>query len=160
MTSLAREVETLLRSQNALLAGAFTAAADVRQVDGADASRVRVRQALEDFVRSFESLDAFDTALHSAPIGFPRAAFEECETLLREQARIAVDAADALMRIAEDSGVPASTYTDLKQRRDEWHSAITWTDEDYASSPEFMGLFQDAVEEYEAGDTEEGGFGR
>ena len=156
MTSLAREVETLLRSQNALLAGTFTAAADVRQVDGADASRVRVRQALEDFVRSFESLDAFDTA----PIDFPRAAFEECETLLREQARIAVDAADALMRIAEDSGVPASTYTDLKQRRDEWHSAITWTDEDYASSPEFMGLFQDAVEEYEAGDTEEGGFGR
>ncbi len=160
MQLLTREVETLLRSQNALFAGALHAQADLREADGVGAERARWAQLLEDFGNGFDSLDAFDSSLHGVSLGFSKEMFAEFEALLQETACRYVAAADALMRGAEDAGVPARSYRNLKQRRDEWHAAIAWTDEDYPASPEFMDLLKDAVEEYEAGETEEGGFGR
>lgn len=118
-----------------------------------------VRSAIAEVIDEFNRLDDFDLALHKAPLGTAPELFAKHEAVLVNQARVSIAIADGVMLAAAAVFLDERALDKLKARRDEWHAALEWKHEDYADSPEFMDLLKSAVEEYEAGNGEEGGFG-
>jgi hypothetical protein len=122
--------------------------------------RAVARETVSQLLSAFDALDEFDTSLHSAGRELSAAEFAQGDAMLEAQARVNIAAADGAMEAAEAVGLTEADCATLKARRDEWHIALEWTDEDYATSTVFRRLLNEAIEEHEAGETVEGGFGR
>ena len=118
-----------------------------------------VEPLIADLVASFERLDAADITIHGAAISQNEATFEHLEASLKLIARYLVDIAGRLIVVAKRADMPEDTYSALAEQANDWSLALDWTHEDYAKSEVFQRITADAMDDYEAGAVEEGGFG-
>ena len=114
---------------------------------------------IADLSDSSDRLDAADIAIHGAVISQDEEMFEHLESSLKLIARHLVDIADRVIQVAKKADMPGHAYEGLAERARGWYLALEWTHEHYANSEVFQKMTLDAINEYESGAVEEGGFG-
>jgi hypothetical protein len=124
-----------------------------------DAREQILRTLLETMGKAFVGIETVATALRLAVDDLSDLEYVRNEAELLAAARTAVAVTETVVAMAKSMGLPQSAYAAVEERAYAVRRALDWQPGDYAKSPEFIRLLDEAIEEHEAGLTVEGGFG-
>jgi len=156
-------VETFILTQETYLHAALRALRE-EMAARLHARRERVREKAEqrigEWLEWVEALEEADLANHRRAVEEPDWDFETADTENERQWRGAVALGREWLAVCDDwarAGLPVVAQTALRQKVEELEGILNWSDE-YAASPAYRQLAEEAVAQYQAGQLEEGGW--
>lgn len=156
-------IETFVLAQETYLHAALRALRE-EMATRLQARRERVREKAEQRIAEWlewvEALEEADLANHRRAVRDPAWDFARADTENECQWRTAAAMGREWLAVCDDlneAGLSVAAQSALRQKVEELEDILDWSDE-YATSPNYRELAQEAVTQYRAGQLEEGGW--